>query len=337
MKNKLLLLLLILAPAGMLAYQARSSFVEEIIPAAEDKSAVNVVGYFMKNDTLDYIIEQTGWHISGADTTQTSGKSKKVRFVVRDSTAAGYAMEYTLLDFQTDSSFLQENPQARTADLFSRKIIGTTIRFETDDLGQITRFTNLDEVKAQARTSFKKALDEYFALPEAKAMKDKGFSPKSILKSSDIDRIVDVYTEEIKLFFNFHGTAFDAGESQVHEDATDTTYENDTYISATFDEEKGVYGVVTEITNYIPISDIFGKLSKLVEDASGKEVKIDKAENSDNDNKSMSYRRSYFSSGYLMDGWPYRIIKEDSSILGENVSINQVYIYLDSISRAKKR
>ena len=69
MKNKLLPLLLILAPAGMLAYQARSSFVEEIIPAAEDKTAVNVVGYFMKNDTLDYLIEQTGWHISGADTT----------------------------------------------------------------------------------------------------------------------------------------------------------------------------------------------------------------------------------------------------------------------------
>ena len=44
----------------------------------------------------------------------------------------------------------------------------------------------------------------------------------------DSDNLVDGYTEEIELLFNYHGDQYKIGETESHEDATENEYASDT-------------------------------------------------------------------------------------------------------------
>ena len=78
----------------------------------EKTPTVDVIAYFTKRDTLDYLIQEGQWKFNGKDTVKIAGISTKVRLVVTDSTAKGYKMALSL----------------------SNDIVGTTLKFETDEL-----------------------------------------------------------------------------------------------------------------------------------------------------------------------------------------------------------
>lgn len=133
----------------------------------ESDSTVAVIAWFDKRDTMTYWINEGTWSVKDGDTTKTSGVSTKVMLTVTDSTKKGYRLEYKFLEFQNDTvaDSMLGDFQNRLVGRLSDKIVGTTIRFRTDEYGHITKYENLKEIKKQAKELFGAACDEMMRLP----------------------------------------------------------------------------------------------------------------------------------------------------------------------------
>lgn len=144
----------------------------EVDTAGED-SVVNVVAYFCKGDTCEYWIYENEWKVNGKDTVKTLGVSTQVRLVVNDSTSKGYKMSYTFLDVKADSvgDNFRDKMMAMVAERTAKSVIGTTVNFETDEYGRITKITNLSKIKKQAKALFKASMKDIAAMPIMQAMK----------------------------------------------------------------------------------------------------------------------------------------------------------------------
>lgn len=160
----------------------------EVDTAGED-SVVNVVAYFCKGDTCEYWIYENEWKVDGKDTVKTLGVSTQVRLVVNDSTSKGYKMSYTFLDVKADSvgDNFRDKMMAMVAERTAKSVIGTTINFETDEYGSITKITNLSQIKKQAKALFKASMKDIAAMPIMQAMK------KAIEKAVDQDAQTSEY------------------------------------------------------------------------------------------------------------------------------------------------
>ena len=71
-------------------------------------ASVNVIAYFCKNDTLDYVYSLEETKIKGNDTTTTLVASRKFRVVVLDSIATGYKIQCTPLELDIDEYNIEE-------------------------------------------------------------------------------------------------------------------------------------------------------------------------------------------------------------------------------------
>ncbi|MDE7136664.1 MAG: hypothetical protein K2N91_08520, partial [Muribaculaceae bacterium] len=258
-----------------------------------------------------------------------------VRLTVVDSLPTGYKMEYTFLEFQADSTIDSSlsNIQYRIVEKLGKKIVGTTIHFETDDFGAITKINNLGQIKRQAKSLFNESMKELMQLPEiATLKKDLKLDIKALIKEFDTDKLVDGYLEELKLIFLCHGNIYEIGQSHIHEDATATSYENDTYSTVTLDPEDYTYNITTDVINIIPFSelkDIVGGLidsldSDMLTELFNKEFETQVKEN--------AIYESYFSSDFMAHGWPYKIITQTNVTIDGRGKSNQTYIYLDDIN-----
>lgn len=300
----------------------------------DNDSTINVIGWFSKNDTLEYWISQGRWKINGQDTVKTTGVASKVRLVVTDSTAAGYKMDYTFLEFLGDS--VAESSfgdfQNRLVEKLGKKVVGTTIQFETDEYGTITKYNNLGQIKKQAKSLFKDAMKEFLEMPEVKGLKDMGLDLNDYVKGVDTDQLVDGYLEELKLLFLCHGLTYDLGESNSHEDATETAYENHTYTTVSTDDENGTYSISTEVVNIVPQSDIKALVGGIVGEFNDKSIAENFEKEFDKQVRIDATISSYFSSDYMPDGWPYRVVKQETTMIGDSGKVAQTYIYLDYLS-----
>lgn len=327
-------LLCLLLTAGAVASYAQTDPQLQNDVAPED-STLNVIGYFSKGDTLIYWINESDWRLTPSDTVKAAGVSTKVRLNVVDSTPQGYKMEYTFLEFRGDSIANSSlgSFQNTIAEKLGRKIVGTTIRFETDEYGTITRFDNLDKIKRQAKSLFKEAMKDLMKISEIAGLKKEfGVDIKNMMKDVDADALVEGYIEELKLIFLCHGLSFDIGESHIHEDATESSYENDTYRTVSLDPDDGSYSIRTEVINIIPqseVKDMVGRLVGMMNDESATESfnkEFDSQVNVD------ALYSSYFSSDYVAHGWPYRIVRQTATTINGRGKSNQKYIYLDYIN-----
>ena len=52
-----------------------------------------------------------------------------------------------------------------------------------------------------------------------KTLRAVGLNPDKLMSMIDSDNLVDGYTEEIELLFNYHGGQYKIGETESHEDA----------------------------------------------------------------------------------------------------------------------
>lgn len=300
---------------------------------AKQDSILNVIGYFCNRDTVVYWIQDSEWKLTPSDTIQEMGVSTKVMLTVADSTASGYTMNYTFLDFRADSISDSElgNFQNRLVSQIGRKIIGTTIQFETDEYGVITKFNNLGKIKKQAKSIFKDAIKEMQQLPWVKGLKEMGFDLNSYLKNVETDELVEGYIEEIKLLFRCHGYQYKLGETTEHEDATENQYANDTYNSVWVDED-GCYHVSFDVINTIPQDDIKALVSGVVEELSPGTLTESFNSEFDNQVNKDCMRESFLKIDYLPYGWPTLVIKQESTMIGDRGKLKQKYIYIDAYS-----
>ncbi len=326
----------ILITCGMIS-NAQTSSQQESDVAAQD-STVDVIGYFSKNDTLIYWINKSTWRLSPTDTIKTAGVSTKVRLTVVDSTATGFKMAYTFLEVRGDSVLYSSSDNYQTTlntlvEKLSKKIVGTTIHLETDEFGEITKFNNLGQIKRQAKSLFKEAMKELWQMPEIIGLKKEyNIDIKEMVKDVDSDKLIDGYIEELKLLFLCYGNVYNIGQSHTHEDATATTYENDTYSTVTLDTSDYTYSITTEVINTIPQSALKNMVSGLVELMDNDDVTESFNKEFDSQVNEDAIYDSYFSSDFLAHGWAYRVINQTNITVGGRGKSNQTYIYLDYIN-----
>ena len=310
----------------------------EVDTAGED-SVVNVVAYFCKGDTCEYWIYENEWKVDGKDTVKTLGVSTQVRLVVNDSTSKGYKMSYTFLDVKADSVGVMAMLTERTA----KSVIGTTINFETDEYGCITKITNLSQIKKQAKALFKASMKDIASMPIMQEMKKAtGLDFMKIGNQANIDEVVEGYLEELKLLFAYHGSQYVVGEHHEHEDATKDSNANDTYINASL-EKNGNYTISCEVVNVIPketVKEVMGGLmGTITEGLKGKKTEdgkdydgnikdlddefkkeIDKAAAQD------AQTSEYLSVTCFDDGWPSSVLKQNKTVIAGRGKVTQKLI-----------
>ena len=310
----------------------------EVDTAGED-SVVNVVAYFCKGDTCEYWIYENEWKVDGKDTVKTLGVSTQVRLVVNDSTSKGYKMSYTFLDVKADSVGVMAMLTERTA----KSVIGTTINFETDEYGSITKITNLSQIKKQAKALFKASMKDIASMPIMQEMKKAtGLDFMKIGNQANIDEVVEGYLEELKLLFAYHGSQYVVGEHHEHEDATKDSNANDTYINASL-EKNGNYTISCEVVNVIPketVKEVMGGLmGAITEGLKGKKTEdgkdydgnikdlddefkkeIDKAAAQD------AQTSEYLSVTCFDDGWPSSVLKQNKTVIAGRGKLKQKLI-----------
>lgn len=301
---------------------------------ASPDSIINVIAWFNKHDTVTYRVNESSWKLTGTDTVLTASYSMIARINVVDSTASGYKMDYTFLDFPTDalpdSASAIDRFQNQITDKLARKIVGTTVHFETDEYGRITRYKNLGQIKKQARSLFKEALNEFSKIPEIQGLKEMGFDVKDYAKNVDTDKLVDGYLEELNMLFMYHGLSMQPGENTEHEDATETQYENTTYTSATVDADDGSYSIVQDVTSILPRNELKEILGGIVESFSNDSITDSFNENFDAQvNVDCTYE-DYLKIDYLGNGWPYSIVRQKSTMIGNRGKVKQTVISIDS-------
>jgi len=296
-------------------------------------STLDVIGWFCKRDTVVYWIQESNWKFSNGDTIKTAGVSTKVMVTVTDSTATGYKMDYTFLDVRGDSLADSElgNFQNKIASLLGKKIIGTTISFETDEYGQIVKFNNLGKIKKQAKSLFKETVKEMEKLPWIKELKEMGLDMKDYTKGMDPDLLVEGYIEELKLLFMCHGKVYNLGETTEKEEETETRYANETYRSVTIDDDK-CYSILADVVSTIPQPTMKAMMSGFVDNINDPDLKDNFDANFDAAVKEDCIVDSYFKIAFLPNGWPYEVIKQEKTMIGENGKAVQKYIYIESYS-----
>ena len=310
----------------------------EVDTAGED-SVVNVVAYFCKGDTCEYWIHENEWKVDGKDTVKTLGVSTQVRLVVNDSTSKGYKMSYTFLDVKADSVGVMAMLTERTA----KSVIGTTVNFETDEYGSITKITNLSQIKKQAKALFKAGIKDIAAMPIMQEMKKAtGLDFMKTATQANTDEVVEGYLEELKLLFAYHGSQYAVGEHHEHEDATKDSYANDTYINASL-EKNGNYTISCEVVSVIPketVKEVMGGLmGTITEGLKGKKTEdgkdydgnikdlddefkkeIDKAAAQD------AQTSEYLSVTCFDDGWPSSVLKQNKTVMAGGGKLKQKLI-----------
>lgn len=333
--KKIIVFILSVAFVSACLMSSHSVKAQEPDNGASQDSTVSVIAWFDKNDTIRYTIQSSNWKITTTDTIKNAGMTSLVELVVTDTTSSGYKMEYTYLDTKEDSidsSDYMGRLQKDLAGKLSSKIVGTTIKFETDECGRITKFTNLEDIRKQAESLLKIVVAELMERPEMKQAKDLGLNVDNLMKSIPVDQMVEVYLEELKLLFGFHGLMFEIGEKNIVNEATDDTYEHQIYTSVFMDDD-GSYHIINEVINNIPdselkdlLTEIIGKLGdkSIAEELNksyGKQVKLDCS------------KSSYLRVDYLSDGCPYKLLMQNSAMIGIVGTVRQTAVYIDYYSK----
>lgn len=301
---------------------------------APQDSTINVIAWFNKHDTVTYRVDQCSWKLNATDTVLTASYSIIARVNVVDSMANGYKMDYTFLDFQTDplsdSASAMDRLQNQITDRLSKKIVGKTVHFETDECGRITKYNNLGEIKKQAKSLFKEALNEFSKFPEIKGLKEMGVDLKDYAKNVDTDKLVDGYLEELNMLFVYHGLSMQLGENTEHEEATDSQYENTTYSSVSIDPDDGSYSIMQDVTSILPRNELKEMVGGFVESLSNDSITHSFNEDFDTQVIEDCTYEDYLKIDYLVNGWPYSIVREKASMIGNRGKVKQTVISLDS-------
>lgn len=329
MSRILFLMVCSLLTAGGMISHAETVAVHDEADDPRD-STLDVIGWFCKNDTLEYWINESSWKFNGADTIKTSGVSTLVRLVVTDSTASGYQMDYTFLKFESDS--IADTPignyHNRIVERLSNKIVGTTIKFETDECGAITRFNNLGQIKKQAKGLFKEAKRELDDMPEIKKLKEMGINLMDLVGKVDTDQLVEGYTKELNLLFMWHGKTFNIGKKTSHEDATDTDFENDSQVTVSTDTVAGTYSISADVVSTIPQSLVKSLVGGFVSSLKDDKMSESFQKEFDSQVNVDATSDTYYRIDYMYNGWPCQLVSQSSTMIGNRGKAKQTYIDL---------
>jgi len=156
---------------------------------------------------------------------------------------------------------------------------------------------------------------------------------KLINQNINTDELVDGYTKELNMLFACHGNSFPLGKDHIHEDATDTQYENDTYVTVSKDEDDD-YHLSFDVVSIIPQSVIKDKVAELVGMFVNNDIKADFATEYDKQVNVDATSDSYLVYDFIWNGWPYKVLDQTTNMIGKVGKCKQTYIWVDYYSFA---
>lgn len=293
-----------------------------------EDSTVSVVAWFCKGDSLRYLVKEGEWNVDGKDTVMTSGASMEVLLTVLDSTARGYDMEYSFLDFGIDSTGneTRDDLMQVVLDELQKSVRGTKIGFRTDEFGRLTGYKDLGKVKRQCRHVVQNVLD---SIPYFDSLKSYGLDFRAALSGVDADELVAGFTEELELLLAYHGLMFTMGRHQDHGDATETEMEYDSTVDVEVDPETLDYLITIDTDTYVPVEYVktaMGEMFDSLLSGAPDDVRSEIDRNVDEHLVQDMVQNSYVSIRYFADGWPAEALMQVRSFFGDRGKITQKYI-----------
>lgn len=324
---------LLLSLTSFVAYASEAKSVACTGQAAQaEDSLVSVIAWFNNRDTMTYWINESKWAFDGQDTVKNMDVSTKVMINVTDSTKNGYRMEYRFMDFGMDTAAagMTYGFIGDIMETLRNKVVGTAVKFRTDEVGQITKIDNEGELRKQAKS----VLDEVIgAMPFVDSLAAAGIKTDRLINSIDADMMVDSYIEELEMLFQCHGNQYAIGETSSHNEATDTEYASDTYMAVWSDPESYKYEIVVDIDNYIPREDIQNLLGDLVgiflEGDVADSVRQEMNSGFESNFAEDAVYNSYLYISYFPDGWPEELVYQETVTIGDKGKTDQKYIVWD--------
>ena len=171
----------------------------------KEDSTIAVIGYFCKNDTMEYQRIQGKMKIVDNDTTQRGDVLEKFMVVVTDSTADGYKMEIIPISCEIEGE--DNDYQTRMASLLWDEVKNLRCRFSTDELGKVLHIDNWREIRDVLKKSYAKVFDNlYSSMPGLDSvMPRKQLENLILLGCATEDGIKGQY-DELDMLFGLHGS-----------------------------------------------------------------------------------------------------------------------------------
>lgn len=187
----------------------------QAITAGED-STINVVAWFNKNDTTEYVYTKSNVLVSDGDTTRTGNTEEMFRLVVADSTSDGYRLKFEPISWKSDNS----KDSLKSSLMWAAKSQAPVV-FDTNEYGKIERLEKWRDVRDKAIPAITGYFEKLYAKNPAidSIMPKKNYLSLLRLGFNNEDAIREMYSEVTGLF-SCHGKAFNIGMTNDEDSTT---------------------------------------------------------------------------------------------------------------------
>jgi hypothetical protein len=160
------------------------------------EQSVEVVGYWNKNEKLNYIVDNRKYRITANDSTKTEYYKYSVELFVKDSASKSYQFEWVYSRFETniDNKVLQKLKQINE---------GLKVKVITTEIGQFVGIANFDEIKQKVKPIFSAIKTEFKDTPGA----------SQLIKEHEAyynskDAMENVAFRDIHQYYKFYGETY---------------------------------------------------------------------------------------------------------------------------------
>ena len=164
------------------------------------ESAVQVIGYWVKNETQTYKMTFEKYKVNNGDTLKRNLMSYAVDIKIVDSTANSYTIEWFYKDFNIDS----ENKMARKMASIAEDM---SVLIKTDEFGVVQGIVNWEEVRDKMQKGANELKKEMKDIPFGVVIMDQMMAMYSTKESIEANAIKDAHQ-----FYTFHGGKYELGE-----------------------------------------------------------------------------------------------------------------------------
>lgn len=165
------------------------------------ENSVEVIGYWLKKEKLNYQFTNGSYKIKGKDTTFNQTYHFNVEISVADSAEKFYIIEWKYSDFQSN---ITDPVKQKIASIKN----GLTIKVSTSDAGSYLGIANWSTIKDEMKMKLKALKEEFKGNADAKALleeTEQNFSNK--------DAMQYVAFAEISQYYSFFGEKFNIGKA----------------------------------------------------------------------------------------------------------------------------
>ena len=271
-------------------------------------STINIIAYFCKNDTLEYVYHDYKAKVENNDTTVKHHIVDQFQLIVRDSTANGYEIEVKPL--KTEVVFFNDSLMTGIFQALQNKMGDMSTILTTDELGQIQHIKNWKEIKDFTRRVIKAFCDSLYAnQPQLNEIIPRTRFESQINMQLANEKAYLENSDDLQLLFLMHGKCVNIGKTDS-DDTDENGYQQHTTIVAGYektDEETGFeddFFMEAIVKKTIPKDDVkqyaVNAINMTVADKYAGKVneEMDKIEYQD------ATVTSYENYEYFYNGWP---------------------------------